>query len=81
MPKLKILSGSDIVKILEKFGFSIFSQKGSHIKMKRILGGDIKQILTIPNHKEMDSGTLKAIFRQSGRFVPETELRPYFYSE
>lgn len=81
MPKLKILSGSDIIKILEKFGFLVFSQKGSHIKLKRILSENMEQILTIPNHKEIDSGTLRAIFRQSNKFISETELKPYFYSE
>lgn len=81
MPKLKILSGQDIIRILEKFGFSIFSQKGSHVKLRRILSGGVRQILTVPNHKEIDAGTLKAIFRQSSRFISETELHPYFYSE
>jgi len=81
MPKLRTLSGSDVVKILEKFGFSAYSQKGSHIKLKRVLGDSVKQILTVPNHKELDPGTLKAIFRQSSRFVSEVELRPHFYSE
>ncbi|HEY4515999.1 MAG TPA: type II toxin-antitoxin system HicA family toxin [Candidatus Paceibacterota bacterium] len=32
--KLKILSGQDVVKILSSFGFSVFSQKGSHIKFE-----------------------------------------------
>jgi len=36
MPKLKILSGSEVVKILRSFGFEIQSQKGSHLKLARL---------------------------------------------
>ena len=37
MPKLKVLSGKDLVKIFILFGFEILSQKGSHIKLCRII--------------------------------------------
>lgn len=80
MPKLKNLSGSDFVKILESFGFVVFSQRGSHIKLKRTIG-DIKQTLTIPLHKELDKGTLKAIFNQALRYILESDLRKHFYSD
>jgi predicted RNA binding protein YcfA (HicA-like mRNA interferase family) len=78
MPKLKVQSGLTVVKILKSFGFFVFSQRGSHIKVKRLLGG-INQIVTVPNHKEIDKGTLKAIIRQASRFIPEIELRKKFY--
>ena len=80
MPKLKILSGNDVVAILESFGFMIFAQRGSHVKLKR-KNGDINQTLTVPLHKEMDKGTLKAIYNQSSRYIQENELHPHFYSE
>jgi len=80
MPKLRRLSGPDVVEIMERFGFAVFSQRGSHIKLKRISEIGEKQIMTIPNHKQLDIGTCKAIFRQATRFIPEDELRPYFYS-
>jgi predicted RNA binding protein YcfA (HicA-like mRNA interferase family) len=37
MPKLKQLSGKDIIKILDRFGFIIHSQRGSHIKLRRVI--------------------------------------------
>lgn len=80
MPKLKILSGDDVIKILEKFGFEVISQKGSHVKLKRI-SENVTQALTIPRHKELDKGTLKAIYRQASRYIPEEELRRYFYTD
>ena len=80
MPKLKNLSGKEILKIFSLFDFEAISQRGSHVKLRRILSGDIKQSLTIPLHKELDKGTIKAIFRQALRYIKEEELKPYFYS-
>jgi predicted RNA binding protein YcfA (HicA-like mRNA interferase family) len=81
MPKLKILSGVEIIKIFAKFDFKISSQTGSHVKLVRILLDGTKQPLTIPYHKELDKGTLKAIFRQALRYIQEEDLKPYFYSK
>lgn len=79
MPRLKVLSGGDIVKILSRFGFTIISQRGSHVKLRRTLPDGTKQTLTISLHEELDKGTLKAIYRQALRFIPEEELKPHFY--
>jgi predicted RNA binding protein YcfA (HicA-like mRNA interferase family) len=80
MPKLKVLSGSDVGKILESFGFVVVKQRGSHIKLRRQVGFGPKQILTVPNHKEIDKGTLKGIIQQVSKFVPETKVRKHFYN-
>ncbi len=79
MPKLKILSGEEVVKILKNFNFEIVSQKGSHVKLFR-MKNDSEQILVIPNHKELKKGTIKAIYNQAKRYVSEDELCGYFYS-
>jgi predicted RNA binding protein YcfA (HicA-like mRNA interferase family) len=34
LPKLKRLSGAEVLSILRKFGFEVYSQKGSHIKTR-----------------------------------------------
>jgi predicted RNA binding protein YcfA (HicA-like mRNA interferase family) len=74
-PKLKRLSGKEILSILSKFGFSVYSQKGSHVKLRRTpVPGEI-QSLTIVMHDELDSGTLRAILRQASRFIPEDQLK------
>jgi predicted RNA binding protein YcfA (HicA-like mRNA interferase family) len=80
-PKLRRLSGSDVVAILTKFGFAIHSQRGSHIKLRRITAQGHKQTLTIVTHKEIDRGTLHAIFRQASKYIAEEELHEYFYTE
>ena len=80
-PKLKRLSGSGVVDIMRTFGFEIYSQRGSHVKLRRIEATGERQTLTIPLHVELDVGTLRAIFRQATRYIPETELRSYFYTD
>ena len=79
MPKLRVLSGQDVVRILDSFGFAVYSQRGSHVKVRRLLSSGAHQALTVPLHKEMDRGTLMAVYRQACRFIPEQELRAHFY--
>lgn len=79
MPKLKVLSGKDLIKIFNKLGFTIQSQKGSHIKLFRQMQSN-KQVLVIPNHTEIDVGTLKAIYKQASKYISEADLKQYFYN-
>ena len=79
MPRLKVLSSDKITKILKTFDFEIVNQKGSHIKFARITSFE-KQILTIPNHQTLAKGTIKAIFNQLSRFVPQEKLAKHFYN-
>ena len=80
MPKLKVLSGPEVIVIFKEFGFLVGGQKVSHIKLVKILADGARQTLTIPNHSELDKGTLKAIYRQAMRYIPEEELRKCFYA-
>jgi predicted RNA binding protein YcfA (HicA-like mRNA interferase family) len=70
-----------VIAILRKHGFEIVSQRGSHIKLRRIGPGGQRETLTIPNHPELDTGTCRAILRQASRFVSSTDLVPSFYGE
>jgi predicted RNA binding protein YcfA (HicA-like mRNA interferase family) len=80
MAKPKVLSGAEVVRILASFGFEVVSQRGSHLKLRRILADGTKQTLTVPNHREMDRGTLLAIHRQALRYLRAEELAPHFFS-
>jgi predicted RNA binding protein YcfA (HicA-like mRNA interferase family) len=64
--KLPRVSGRECVRALEKAGFFIRRQEGSHIILRR--NGPFAQ-LVVPDHKELDRGTLRAIIRQSGLTV------------
>jgi predicted RNA binding protein YcfA (HicA-like mRNA interferase family) len=80
MPKLRVLSGQDVMRILGSFGFLFESKRGSHVKLRRQLPLGTRQSLTVPMHREIDRGTLLAIYRQALRFIPEDELRDSFFS-
>ena len=63
--KLPIVSGIDVVKALNRLGFSISRQSGSHIILiKNNLEG--KRTVVVPKHKELAKGTLLSIISQSG---------------
>ncbi len=82
MSKLKALSAKDIIKIFENFGFIVVGQRGSHVKLSRYIEREKKkQIITIPNHQEISKGTIKAIYNQTLRYIPEDELKKHFYSK
>jgi predicted RNA binding protein YcfA (HicA-like mRNA interferase family) len=81
MPRLRRLSGAEIIAILGRFGFTVHLQRGSHVKLRRVLPGGTIQTLTVPNHAELDTGTCRAILRQASRFLSEEALRSHFYSD
>ncbi|OUL35929.1 hypothetical protein BV372_09410 [Nostoc sp. T09] len=61
MTKLPVVSGAQCIKALEKIGFIVTRQRGSHIILVR---EEPKTTVTVPNHDELDRGTLRAIIRQ-----------------
>ncbi|GBF79880.1 type II toxin-antitoxin system HicA family toxin [Aphanothece sacrum] len=68
MSKLPIISGKECIKALEKIGFVIFRQRGSHITMVR----ESPQCqVTIPNHKTVAKGTLSAIIKRADLSIDE----------
>jgi predicted RNA binding protein YcfA (HicA-like mRNA interferase family) len=68
MTKLPRISGRDCIKALEKIGFYFKRREGSHIIMRR--DKPFAQIV-VPNHNELDKGTLRSIIRQAGVSVEE----------
>jgi len=68
MNKLPRVSGKECTIALLKAGFSFKRQEGSHIILRR---DDPFNQLVVPDHKELDRGTLRAIIRQSGLSIDE----------
>jgi len=79
--KLRRLSGQDVVRILGEFGFETVGRRGSHVKLRRITIEGRKQTLHLPLHRELRRGTLHAILRQASEYLPEADLRSYFYMD
>jgi len=53
MPKLPVISGTEAIKALERLGFSVVRQRGSHIVLRKGSSGCV-----VPNHHELKAGTL-----------------------
>ncbi len=68
MSKLPIISGRDCVNALKKGGFYFKRQEGSHIILRR--DEPFAQVV-VPDHKQLDKGTLRAIIRQAGLSIDE----------
>ncbi len=69
MPKLPVISGIEIVKALSKIDYQVDHQTGSHMILRNI--NEPYRRLTVPNHKEISKGTLRAIIKQAGLTVEE----------
>jgi len=61
MPKLPHISGAQAIKALERLGFVVARQSGSHVILRKGAIGCV-----VPNHKEIKVGTLAGILRQAG---------------
>ncbi len=68
MSKLAGISGRECIKALSKVGFYSKRQEGSHVILRR--DSPFAQVV-VPDHKELDRGTLRAIIRQAGLSVDE----------
>ncbi|WXG39338.1 MAG: type II toxin-antitoxin system HicA family toxin [Candidatus Freyarchaeum deiterrae] len=69
MSKLPVVSAQKVVKALSKIGYEFDHQTGSHIILRQ---RDFPhRRLTIPNHKEISRGTLRAIIKEAGLTVDE----------
>ncbi len=62
MSKLPQVSGPEVIRALQQLGFTVRRQHGSHIIMRR---DDPFAQTVVPNHRQIDRGTLRAILRQT----------------
>jgi predicted RNA binding protein YcfA (HicA-like mRNA interferase family) len=67
MASLPVLSGREAVKAFQKVGFVLHRQRGSHIILYHTNG----RHLSVPDHRELDRGTLRALIRGAGITVEE----------
>jgi predicted RNA binding protein YcfA (HicA-like mRNA interferase family) len=68
MPKLPVVSGAEAVRVFERAGWHVDRQKGSHVVM---LKDQEIASLSIPQHRELASGTLRSLIRAAGMTVEE----------
>ena len=67
MSALPQISGREVVRALHKIGYEKDRQKGSHVVLRQKISPHRR--ITVPDHKEISKGTLRAIVRQAGLSV------------
>ena len=68
MPPLPVLSGRQVARALERLGWQVARQRGSHIILTR--PGHMAS-LSVPDHREIARGTLRSLIRSTGLTVEE----------
>ena len=68
MSKLPALSGRACIAVLQKLGFAIRRQHGSHVILR---GDDPFCQVVVHDHRVLDRGTLRGILRQAGLSVEQ----------
>ena len=64
MPELPVVSGAEVVRALERLGFRVVRQRGSHVMLRKGISRCV-----VPLHRELKRGTLGGLLRQA-------EVRP-----
>jgi len=69
-PRQPVVSGQQLIKALEKDGWTVVRQRGSHVRLKK---PGRRYALVVPLHKEVRKGTLSGILRDAN--LSSDELR------
>jgi predicted RNA binding protein YcfA (HicA-like mRNA interferase family) len=65
---LPVISGAQLIRVLERLGWEVVRQRGSHVRLRH---PDRRTFLVVPLHRELKRGTLRGILRDAGLDVDE----------
>ncbi|MEY2550625.1 MAG: hypothetical protein QOG12_769 [Verrucomicrobiota bacterium] len=68
MPPVPLLSGREVVRVFERFGWQRVRQRGSHIILVK---EGSRATLSVPDHAELGRGTLRSLIRAAGLTIEE----------
>ena len=69
-PRLPVVSGRQVIRVLERIGYQIVRQKGSHIRL-RDENDPVHLPITVPDHRTLKLGLLRQILRDANLTVDE----------
>ncbi len=70
MSGLPVASGREVIGVLLKIGYQQIRQKGSHVRLRHP-NDSARRPVTVPDHRELKAGTLRAILRDAGLTIDE----------
>ena len=69
-PKLPVVSGRQVIRVLERLGYQVVRQRGSHIRLRD--ESDPEHLpVTVPDHRTLKPGLLRQILRDANLTVDE----------
>jgi predicted RNA binding protein YcfA (HicA-like mRNA interferase family) len=70
MTRLPVASGRQVVAALQRIGYVVVRQKGSHLRLRH--PNDLsRRSLTVPDHRTLKTGTLRAILRDANLTIEQ----------
>ncbi len=69
------------MKIPGYYGFMPHSQRVSQMKLKRRWASGENPTLTVPDHRELDTGTYYGTYFQATRYIASDDRRPHFCAD
>lgn len=73
MPRLPVISGREATRRFQRLGYRVARQRGSHIRLLHPTD-QIRQPLTIPDHRELGKGLLRKLLRDAHITVEQFEM-------
>jgi predicted RNA binding protein YcfA (HicA-like mRNA interferase family) len=70
MSKLPVVSGGETIRVLMRIGYEVVRKKGSHVRL-RCADDSSRGPVTVPDHRTLKPGTLRAILRDAKLSVDE----------
>lgn len=64
MTRVPILSYTQILRALQRDGWTVVRQRGSHIRLQKRVGSDVLKI-TVPAHRPVKRSTLSRILKEA----------------
>jgi len=71
MPRMRVISGKETIRVFERGGWKVSRREGSHIIMTK---AGVLATLSVPEHRELRRGTSRSLIRKSGMTVEEFVL-------
>jgi len=81
MLRLRALSGSDLIRMFARFGFLEISQRGRHVKLRRVFTNGVRENLTVPLHDELIGAPCRPSIAKHSRYISEAEARTSIRTE
>jgi len=63
MPRIPALSGGQVIRVLEKTGYLVVRQRGSHVKLRK---GEMTVIVPVHSNRPLKRSTMMGIFKDAG---------------